>query len=179
MAIQAQLYQLTTQAEGIDMLSKKNQVSVKHVRKKNALATPSSPQGHAINKKTWTSLHRCMWPNADERKSVTDHLCGRLLTPLFFLLYETQIGNLQEFKAAVKKETGMKIKALRSDRGGEYMHVRWILGIPTEAWDKSWDYSRILTRVAEMSNRTLSKAASLAGPDGFRLQETVWSQLQG
>ena len=65
-----------------------------------------------------------MWPNADERKSVTDHLCGRLLTPLFFLLYETQIGNLQEFKAAVKKETGMKIKALRSDRGGEYMHVR-------------------------------------------------------
>ena len=39
-----------------------------------------------------------------------------------------------------------------------WTHVWWILVIPQEAWDKSWDHSHIL-RVAKIPNRTLNEAA--------------------
>ena len=43
-------------------------------------------------------------------------------------------------------------------RQRRWTHVWWILVIPQEAWDKSWDHSHIL-RVAEIPNRTLNEAA--------------------
>ena len=71
------------------------------------------------------------------------------------------LDKFKEFKAAAEKESGKTIKALRSDRGGEYMSEEFICylkqsGIRAES---TAAYSPQQNGVAERLNRTLGEAA--------------------
>ena len=66
------------------------------------------------------------------------------------------LKNSKNSKPLQKIKLGRRSKHWIRQR--RWTHVWWILVIPQEAWDKSWDHSRIL-RVAEIPNRTLNEAA--------------------
>ena len=82
-----------------------------------------------------------------------------------------------EFKAAAEKETGMKIKAVRNDRGGEYMSEEFSAylkkyGIKAET---TAAYSPQQNGVAERLNRTLGEAArSMLQQAG--LNKSFWAE---
>ena len=77
----------------------------------------------------------------------------------YFLKKKSEaLEKFKEFKEAAENETGVKIKALRADRGGEYLSKefmkRW--GIRSES---TVAYSPQQNGVAEQLNRTLVEAA--------------------
>ena len=80
----------------------------------------------------------------------------------YFLKKKSEaLEKFKEFKEAVESETGVKIKALRADRGGEYLSQEFIhylkqYGIQSES---TAAYSPQQNGVAERLNRTLVEAA--------------------
>ena len=80
----------------------------------------------------------------------------------YFLKQKNEaLEKFKEFKQSIENESGLKIKALRSDRGGEYMseefqHYLKECGIKSEA---TAAYSPQQNGVAERLNRTLVEAA--------------------
>ena len=88
-----------------------------------------------------------------------DHSC---YCKTYFLRKKSEaLEKFKEFKVAVEKETGMTIKALRADRGGEYMSEEFKqflkeCGIRTEP---TGAYSPQQNGVSERLNRTLVEAA--------------------
>ena len=96
----------------------------------------------------------------------------------YFLRKKSEaLEKFKEFKVAVEKETGMTIKALRADRGGEYMSEEFkqflkecgIRSEPTAA------YSPQQNGVSETLNRTLVEAArSMISHAG--LSKAYWAE---
>ena len=96
----------------------------------------------------------------------------------YFLRKKSEaLEKFKEFKVAVEKETGMTIKALRADRGGEYMSEEFkqflkecgIRSEPTAA------YSPQQNGVSERLNRTLVEAArSMISHAG--LSKAYWAE---
>ena len=81
--------------------------------------------------------------------------------PTFSTAKNEAIENFKEFKESVENEFGLKIKALRSDRGGEYISEEFQdflkeNGIKSEP---AAAYSPQQNGVAERLNRTLVEAA--------------------
>ena len=71
------------------------------------------------------------------------------------------LERFKEFRAAAENETGMKIKALRSDRGGEYMSDKFSDYFKEHGrkGETTAAYSPQQNGVAERLNRTLGEAA--------------------
>ena len=96
----------------------------------------------------------------------------------YFLKKKSEaLQKFKEFKVAVKKETGMNIKALRSDRGDEYMSEKFKQflkenGIRSES---TAAYSPQQNGVSERLNRTLVEVArSMISHAG--LSKTYWAE---
>ena len=124
-----------------------------------------------------------MWPNANKicwKKPVCDYVRGRLLALLFLVLNEAKseaLEKFKEFRAAAENETGMKIKALRSDRGGEYMSDEFsdYLKEHGKKGETTAAYSPQQNGVAERLNRTLGEAArSMLQQAG--LSKSLWAK---
>ena len=96
----------------------------------------------------------------------------------YFLRKKSEaLEKFKEFKVAVEKETGMSIKALRADRGGEYMSEEFKqylkeCGIRSES---TTAYSPQQNGVSERLNRTLVEAArSMISHAG--LSKAYWAE---
>jgi transposase InsO family protein len=133
-------------------------------------------------------MHRLPHPPLKEIKStkklelIYTDVCGPMQTPSFggsryFITFvddytrycrsyfmkckSNALDKFKEFQAIAEKESGMKIKALRADRGGEYMSAEFSAylkecGIRAES---TAAYSPQQNGVAERLNRTLGEAA--------------------
>ena len=80
----------------------------------------------------------------------------------YFMTHKSEsFGKFKEFKATAEKETGLNIKAIRADRGGEFMseEFRSYLGEHGIKQESTAAYSPQQNGVAERLNRTLGEAA--------------------
>ncbi|KAL5827881.1 hypothetical protein ACOSQ3_019732 [Xanthoceras sorbifolium] len=79
-------------------------------------------------------------------------------TWVYFLKQKSEVfGVFKKFKAAVEKESGHKIKALRSNRGGEFTSKEFLEFCEVNRIRRPLTVSRLpqQNRVAERKNRTI------------------------
>ena len=108
-------------------------------------------------------------------------ICRWLHLPRYCFLYfkkqkSEALDKFKKFKATAEKESGIKIKAVRTDRGGEYMSEEFVsylkqCGIQAKT---TAAYSPQQNGVAERLNRTIGEAA--IGQCYYKL---AWVSLSG
>ena len=77
---------------------------------------------------------------------------------MYLLRYKSEVfEKFKEFKTEVDKQTGLNIKTLRSDRGGEYLSTEFLDYLKENGILSQWTPPATpqLNRVAERRNRTL------------------------
>ena len=165
-----QLRQLATHAEGIDLPPNGKQSFCEACIQGKMHKLPHHPLGDVRSKERLQLVHTDVC-GPMQTQSIGGSTCRYLITFIddhsrfcrtYFMKHKSEaIEKFKEFKAVAEKESGMTIKALRSDQGGEYMSEEFKIylgewGIRSES---TAAYSPQQNGVAERLNRTLGEAA--------------------
>ena len=155
-----QLRQLATSADGINVPSSGDQSFCEACIEGKMHRTPHRPLKEIKSTRVLQLVH------SDVCGPMQTHSLGgsRYYIRTYFMRHKSEaLDKFMEFKAAAEKESGKCIKALRADRGGEYMSDDFTSYLREHGIQAEFTaaYSPQQNGVAERINRTLMKLLDL------------------